>query len=254
MEEILPVVIVEIIADAQKVFKAAGVDYFIVGAIARDIHLAKLPGGKYSRKTLDVDFAVFVRDEYVFKKIKEDLVATGKFTVDDRNAIKLWYNKGIEIDLMPFGGIENEQREVRLLHPKLFTMDMPGFKEVYGSLENVSLNNENFMACSVEGLILLKLYAWDSRPERNKDLQDIDLLLLRYIDICSTVYENYFDVLELYDEKEQHNLTTVSGRVVGREMAKLLGYDAEKINQLKGIILKRPVIGWIEMADGLEDN
>ena len=60
-------------------------------------------------------------------------------------------------------------------------------------------------------------------------------------------------MLNKYDEELQTYLISVSGRVVGRELAKLLSYDNEKINVIHEIITKRPVIGWLEMADGLED-
>ncbi|MEO6916615.1 MAG: hypothetical protein ABI151_14150, partial [Chitinophagaceae bacterium] len=75
----------------------------------------------------------------------------------------------------------------------------------------------------------MKLYAWNDRPSRNKDLQDIDLLLARYIDISDNVYGNHFDVLNMYDETQQTYLVSVSGRFVGRELAKILRYDNEKI-------------------------
>ena len=253
MENILPTAIIELITDAQKVFMEQGIDYFIVGAIARDIQLAKHLGLIPSRKTNDVDFAVVVPNESKFDDIKSALVATGKFKPDENNPLKLLYKKGIEIDLMPFGGIENEMREISLRHPKVFTMDVPGFIEAYNALQDVQLDDKHFRACSVEGLILLKLYAWNNRSSRTKDLQDIDLLLANYVDLSDNVYENHFDALNKYDEKLQTYLISVSGRVVGRELAKLLSYDNEKISVIHEIITKRPVIGWLEMADGLED-
>jgi len=251
MNGILPRVIIEMLIIAQDVFIKNKVHYFIVGAIARDLHLSKITGNVSPRRTNDVDFAVMVPDELKYDKIKAALIATGKFTADANNAIKLWYQQGIEIDLMPFGAIENEDREIRLQHPKLFTMDVPGFQEAAASLENVQMGKENFRACTVEGLILLKLYAWNDRPARTKDLQDIDLLLLNYVDITDKLYDDHFDVLAKYDETRQSYLISVSGHVVGRKLASLLGHEKEKIIKLKTIIDKRPVTGWIEMAIGL---
>lgn len=254
MEKILPVAIIELLVDAQMVFMEKGIGYFIVGAIARDIQLAKNLGHISTRKTNDVDFAVMVPDESAFNDIKVALVTTGKFGTYDNNPLKLLYKKGIEIDLMPFGGIENDQREICLRHPIIFTMDVPGFSEAFDYLEDVQLGEKNFRACSVEGLILLKLYAWNNNSSRTKDLQDIDQLLARYIDISNNVYDKHFDVLNMYDETKQTYLLSVSGRVVGRELAKLLGYNKKKIQGIQAIISKRPVIGWLEMADGLEDQ
>lgn len=66
MKEMLPVANIEMLFDAQKVFTENGIEYFIVGAIARDIQVAKIPGHASPRMTTDVDFAVMVPDEAAF--------------------------------------------------------------------------------------------------------------------------------------------------------------------------------------------
>ncbi|MEO6916614.1 MAG: hypothetical protein ABI151_14145 [Chitinophagaceae bacterium] len=146
MNEMLPVVIIEMLSDAQKVFTENGIEYFIVGAIARDIRLAKIPGHASPRMTNDVDFAVMVPDETAFDTIKEALVATGRFTTDENNPLKLIYRERFEIDLLPFGEIENDMREISLQNPKVFTMDVPGFREVHSSLEDIKIGEESFRA------------------------------------------------------------------------------------------------------------
>ena len=97
-----------------------------------------------------------------FYAIKEALLQTGVFTAHETEAIKLFYKQAIEFDLMPFGEIENENRKIRIYKPQLFVMDVPGFKEVFPSAEEIEISNSSRLkVCSLEGLVLLKLIAYD---------------------------------------------------------------------------------------------
>ena len=48
---------------------------------------------------------------------------------------------------------------------------------------------------------------------------NIDLLLANYIGLSDNVYENHFDVLNKYEDKQQTDLISVIGRIVGYELA-----------------------------------
>jgi predicted nucleotidyltransferase len=253
MENLMPPLVVEMLQAIEKVFAEQEIDCYIVGALARDLQLAKIRGQVSSRKSKDIDLAIMVPSAVKFEELKTALIATGHFTTHPTIAIKVFYRENLEVDLLPFGGIESESREVTLLQPRVFRMDMPGFSEVAEFVEHTPVGQSVFKTCSVEGLILLKLYAWNDRSNRTKDLSDIDELIVAYIDLNDRVYEDHFEVLELYDEKELNYLELVSGRIIGRIIAIILGNDTNKIHSVMHILKKRPVPAWAEIEKGLSE-
>jgi predicted nucleotidyltransferase len=84
------------------VLQQLDIDFFLVGAAARDIRLSADPGYTPKRATKDVDIAIMLASEKQFYQVKEALLATGDFTAHDELAIKLYYKQGVEIDLLPF--------------------------------------------------------------------------------------------------------------------------------------------------------
>ena len=137
--DILHPAIAQMLKTMESVFSRFGVDFYLVGAVARDIHLSKKEGFAARRKTEDVDIAVMITDEKLFYAVKDALIATGEFEANETEAIKVIYQQSIEVDLLPFGGIENELRETRLSKPKLFVMEMPGFNEMYDYVETITV-------------------------------------------------------------------------------------------------------------------
>ena len=85
------------------------------------------------------------------------LVATGSFMRDEKEIIKLHYRLGIEVDLIPFGEIEDEKRDVKLTKPKAFTLQMPSFAEASAFTEIIKSGHLTLRTCPIEGLIMLKL-------------------------------------------------------------------------------------------------
>jgi predicted nucleotidyltransferase len=141
---ILPAVL-GLLAAAEKIFKQFGVEFYLVGALARDIHLSANPAFMPQRKTKDVDIAILLSDEDQFYAIKEAMVNSGDFSVHETEAIKLIYKQSIEIDLLPFGGIENELRETFLHKPRLFVMNVPGFMEAFIDLDLYDTNDNDYL-------------------------------------------------------------------------------------------------------------
>lgn len=239
----------------EKIFRAFGVDYYLVGALARDIRLSAHKDFAAKRKTKDIDIAVMLDDEEQFYAIKDALVATGEFEESEYKAIKLIYKKGIEVDLLPFGEIENEDRELQLSRHTLLAMDMSGFKEVYPFIETLTIaEGLSLNVCSLEGLIILKLIANNDNPSRTKDITDIEHFLEMYFELNSNeIYTGYLTVMELYDTGINEYLSLVSARIVGRKMNAMLTAYNDTISNIKIILAKRPIATWQAMLDGMND-
>lgn len=248
-------VIGEMLSVAQKVFEYFNIDFYLVGAVARDIQFSENPRLASLRKTNDVDIAIMINDEEQFYEIKNALLQTGYFTGHETEAIKLFYKQAIEVDLLPFGGIENADYEIRIHKPKLFVMDMPGFQEVL-EYKNVIDIEDNFKLhiCSLEGLVVLKLFAYNDRPDRTKDISDIDHILKAYFDLCSDeIYENNMDVMNFYDTSNPKYLSLVASRIIGRKMKIILSRDRTLIAKIEQILIKRPTEEWIAIAQGFSE-
>src|SRR5260221_4996748 len=112
--EILTPAVLAMLTEFENVLKEFGTDFYLVGAVARDIRLAGNPDFAPTRRTKDIDIALLIADEEQFYKVKAALLATGNFMAHPTEAIKLFYKEAIEVDLLPFGEIENQIRETRL--------------------------------------------------------------------------------------------------------------------------------------------
>lgn len=254
IDKIVSPVIVAMLKEMEMVFRQHGVDFYLVGAMARDIHLASKPGYSAMRGTRDVDLAVLLATEEQFYEVKNSLLATGSFEAHPTEPVKLFYQQSIEVDLLPFGAIENEHRETWIRKPKVFTMDMPGFQEVYSSITPISVGDLTINVCSLEGIVLLKLIANDDRPARTKDLTDIEHIIKVYFDLSDDhIYEAYFDTMALYNDRQKNYLQLVSARVIGRKIKRLLADSPAVLERVQAILGKRPTDTWLAMLEGLQD-
>ena len=232
------------------------VDFYVVGAVARDYHLSAKEGTAALRKTNDVDLAIMLNDASQFNQIKDKLIASGNFTADDSEHIKLYYKKGLEVDLIPFGKIESANGFVYLQPPNMFTLNMPGFKEIYPFVEEIVFEGDlSVKVCTVEGIVILKLIAYRDRPSRTKDITDIEHIIKVYFDLCDeNIYEEHMDVMDLYPVGNIRYLPLVSARVIGRKMQVILQESNELRNLIKSILEKR-YEDWAEaLIAGMEDN
>lgn len=230
------------------------IDFYLAGAVARDYHLSSIKDYKPKRVTEDIDVVVKVANEEQFIALKELLISKGDFR-QHAEPIKLIYKDGFELDLLPCGAIE-ENGETRLTQPKAFVLDMPGFALLNELAISVEWNeNINARVCPLEGIVLLKLLAWDNRKERTKDLFDIDTIIQLYFEnYSSEVYDTYYDVLINNDSKNPDYRTVVCAEVIGIKMKQILEPAPELRKRVISILKidKRPF--WSDMLRGLKES
>jgi len=233
-------VVIEILNAVIPSLKSLEVEYFVVGAFARDVELlAKGYDETPARKTKDLDLAVMLSDEKAFNDLKIALSKLNGFEIHHTEPIKLIYKNSYELDLLPFGEIVNEKGLVELKAKKTFTLDMPGFAEVYPTTSSI-ITDQGFelRVCSLPGVVLLKLIAWEDRSHRTKDIQDIEyiirnLYLLEIEEIAST----NGDLLDLL-ENETHYTEAVTARYIGRIIGAMLKDSTTLLNRVEKLLVR----------------
>jgi len=215
-------------------FEKFGVDYYLIGALARDTWMG-LHNIQPGRATKDIDFAILIPDISTFHELKDYLVAQEDFNEYKENAFVLLWKDGTQVDLLPFGNIE-DNGVVRVQGRGHTSINVDGFLEVYQQgLPEVMLETGNkFKFCSLHGIVLLKLIAWDDRPEmRAKDIGDICGILEHYFDINTEgIFNNHND---LFVDKDA-TLTDIAATVLGREIGVVMSQNHNIANRVMGIL------------------
>lgn len=213
--------------------RATGVDYFLVGATARDILLTKVFGQSAGRATRDVDLAVAVHDWLHFERLKQALEDSGQFKRVAGNASRLHYQpEGIgpayPLDLIPYGGVEDGSSQFAWPPDMTVIMSVAGYADARVAAELVQVAPDLSIAvASLPGLAMLKLFAWQERGRENaKDALDLFTLMHSYAAAGNTdrLYGDAFEIL-VHCEYD----TELAGAVLlGCDVALTASADARK--------------------------
>ena len=173
--------ILEVVA---RVAVDCGIDYFVTGAMARDILLTHVFGIDTGRATRDVDFAIAVASWDQFDLFKARLVSVGSFTASDKLVQRLYYRDKFPIDLVPFGGVEQTPHTFAWPPELDVMMNVAGYEDALKTAEHVQAAPDLIIrVASLPGLATLKLFAWLDRGLTNpKDADDLLTIMRRYSD------------------------------------------------------------------------
>jgi len=165
----------ELFEALEKVFLQLDIDYYLVGAFAKEVW-ATIFDLYTPRITKDIDLALLIPNEAKFEELRQQLLATGKFKAAYKNEIKFTFDNTIEIDLIPFGGLDLFAEDSPIEIAAYIALADNGFQEIYEEgIKTIQLdNNFSFKVSSLPSIVLLKLLAFDNAPDtRVKDMQDI---------------------------------------------------------------------------------
>ncbi|MDQ6813455.1 MAG: hypothetical protein M3040_06965, partial [Bacteroidota bacterium] len=98
----------EVFNALEEAFNAIGIDYYLIGAIARDVWFSG--SNKTLRQTKDVDFAVLVGSKLEYEAVKQYLKANKNYQDTKGNSFVMLTPQGMQIDILPFGSIEIDDR------------------------------------------------------------------------------------------------------------------------------------------------
>lgn len=208
----------DIILALEEALEKIGIDYYLIGALARDAWFQQEK--IVSRTTADVDFAILVPQKEKFEELKTFLAREKGYVETKGNSFAMISPGGITVDILPFGSIEIDE-ELNMANGEAQVVTN-GFKEVFtAALEQFESEDGQLRIkiASLPGIVLLKLIAHQDRPEiRIKDPGDILEILHYYFDLHSElIYEHHDSVFD-----DEQPLEMISARVIGREIGKIV--------------------------------
>jgi len=210
------------------VAKELDVNFFVVGAFARDVIFEHIHQISAPRMTEDIDIGIEVANWDEFRSLTDTLVERGHFfpsTLPHRFRAS---SSTTIIDIVPYGGISDETKRISWPPNQDLIMSVLGFEEAYRSALSVRLNNNppvEILVPSAPALALLKIISWDDAyPRRERDALDLLFILEKYeaTDILSKLYESHVPLLT----EEEFDPRLASVRLLGWEIAQLASMEA----------------------------
>jgi len=203
----------------EKACEQIGIGFFLVGAVARDITMAR-HGLEAQRLTRDLDIAVLIPEEAEYHRLKETLLLQRDFSEVRTMPFTLTYAGITDVDLLPFGGMEVNSQVLLNRGEAVVQLAVNGFAEVYRyGTYLVTLDDRfTFRVCDLPGMVLLKFIAYDDRPEhRIKDLTDNAFIIKNYEAIIDNeLFNIHYDLLD-----GSRSLEQAAARILGRHLRPL---------------------------------
>jgi predicted nucleotidyltransferase len=218
-----------VVADVEAAAAPMGIAPLIVGAFARDLHLLYRCGVKMQRQTEDIDFALAVPDWSAFGALRERLIDGGAFRAQGSAAQRLWHTSGLPVDLVPFGGIETDERKIAWPPRGEFAMDVFGFREALATAHPVLLPGQvHTRLVSLPALTVLKIMCWQDRHYQSprKDAHDLQMILRHYLaaDNESRLYGDFVD----WTQSDDFDYELAGPRMLGYDIRQLLDATGQK--------------------------
>jgi predicted nucleotidyltransferase len=217
----------EAIETISRIASSLRIPFFLIGATARDMLLIVHNIQTY-RATLDIDIGIKVPNWEKFNKLKKGLVETDRFT-STKEEQKLKYKDHIEIDIIPFGAISDENHNINW--PSQDTvMNVLGFEETFRHAQMARLSSKPVLGVklvTLPGLAVMKIFSWkDKYPERKKDTTDLFLITRHYTDAGN--FERIPEEMPELLESDDFDYVKAGARLLGRDIAKVLNPATKK--------------------------
>ena len=230
----LPAGLTALYTDIHKHTRELSIEFLVVGAMARDIVLVHGFGLKVERGTKDVDFGINVESWFEFNTLRDRLLQAGY--IQDLSKVHRLIHRDEddvpwEIDIIPFGNVSDENKQIYWPPKNDVVMNVNGFKEAFEHALNVKISEVpdiTIPVASPAGFCLLKLVSWLDRERemRAKDATDLIYLIQNYSKIPGvrdTLYEEgYMDAQE-WDEE------LASTMKLGEDVAVIASLETTKV-------------------------
>lgn len=217
------------------VFEKRGIKFYIIGAVARDIIL-DLHDEKSERVTMDLDIAIAIDHWEDFDDISADIVSLPNFSKDEKQQQRFFFREKFQVDIVPYGGIKDQNDQFFWPRDESFAMSVVGFEEAEKHLLPIEMDGSlKFNIVSLEGVFLLKLFAWKDRHNReNKDAEDLGFILNNYLIINRLISfsEPYNKVYDL----ENFTELKAGAIILGIKLNELIAENSDTQSKVKSLL------------------
>jgi len=202
-----------------------GLEFFVIGATARDIIITNLYNSTPTRATQDIDFDVMISDWNQFRALRDNLLTKKDFQSTE-SIHRLKYN-GMKVDIVPFGSIEKNNK-IEWPPDSNPVMNVIGFDVAYSNSFPVLIDeNKTTKFVTLPCLALLKLFAWKDRKSwTNKDADDFIFLLCNYPEFSNSdrMFNEHDDMLTTND----FDFDMAGSRLLGRDIAEIINPNVSR--------------------------
>jgi len=233
----------DLLKELNSFFGSFNMDFYVIGATARDMILSNLYDLTPDRKTIDLDIAIAISDWNQYQTIEKELPQKEGFEKSKEQKQRFIYKNVYIVDIVPFGDIAKSDGNIYFPPDETMAMSVYGFPEMANTTISVTIDNEfTIKIASLPGLFLLKLVAWKDRHlSGSKDAYDMALILNNYLSINTerAVEEHY----EIY-ESEDFDQVVAGAQLLAKDIKLLLQKNEKTMQYLLDILNKE-----IELAE-----
>ncbi len=210
----------EVLTLVSKITDTLKMDFFVIGATARDIFFNLVHGVKIQRGTNDIDFSMRVRNWGDFEKLTNALKENN--FLPSRVIHRFTYKSVPSIDIIPFGEISVNSTTIKWPDKEEREMSVVGFEECYLDSKSVLIQANPLLdikIASTRGLVLMKLISWkDGYPSRSRDALDILYIIKNYIEAgnMDRLQSEHADLIT-----DQFDFELTGATLLGRDISKI---------------------------------
>jgi predicted nucleotidyltransferase len=206
--------------------EATRIAWFVGGASARDILLTHVHGIEATRATADLDIGISIQGWTGHDALRHTLVASGHFAAPKGAAHRLNFSaphtgERTWLDIVPFGGVQDEHGEIAWPPDQSVRMNVAGFRQALDAAIPVRIAPDLVVpVASLPAQAMLKIVAWQDRHTSDrKDAVDLLFLMARYAQAgnLDRLYLAAFDLVE----RHGHDPDIAGAALLGRDTAAL---------------------------------
>jgi predicted nucleotidyltransferase len=223
----------EVLREVASAAETLDLEWFVAGAMARDIVLTGVHGIETGRATRDVDLAFALAGWPQFEELKQRLLGTARFSEAKGIAHRLLLDaaagrRAYPVDIIPFGAIAGDDGSIAWPPDHSIVMSTAGYREIFAAALEVEVSPGLVVRiASLPGLAVMKVVAWRDRGAHTpKDAQDLATIFRHYVDAGNfeRLYADEFDVMQAVD----HRLELAGPRLLGRDAGRILNVSTAR--------------------------
>jgi predicted nucleotidyltransferase len=198
----------EVLAAFSEAADSVQTPWLVIGATARIMLLENVYGWPPGLGTQDVDFGVQVGDWDHYKQLCDYITKNDVFEAERKPTKRFVSKDNMVFDLVPYGGVEDDKRQVFWPPHNDDVMTVRGFESAGKDAVPVLVNQKlTVPVISPGGLCALKFFAWEERHTQHpgRDAKDIAYLFKNIGSLYSpeTLFNKYLNAVETADYQIQ---------------------------------------------------